>query len=355
MRRHRLVHTLFCAAMVAAALSGAFRAAAQEDAATRARAQALFDEAQELLKVRDFVRACPKLEEVNNLLPGKIGALMELAACYEGWGKTTSAWARYRTAADLATKTRDPRKADADAKVAALAPQVPRLVVVVPDSMRAVNGMVIETDGVPLGPASWGTSIPVDPGAHEVSASAPNKRKWSTKIEANRPGETITVTIPSLAEEAGGGGAGQLGGAAWAGSAAGGPGVSTGAKEGGWLAQHTVGVVLAGAGLAAVGVMAGFGVDAAQKHAASQPYCTADRKYCEQPGLDLERRAHSSANVSNGFLVAGATLAAAGVLVFVLAPSPFQRSGASGGAARPVTISFSGGPLAAGASIQGAF
>lgn len=332
------------------ALAVAQPASAQEDAATRARAQALFDEAQELLKVRDFARACPKLEEVNNLLPGKIGALMELAACYEGWGKTTSAWARYRTAADLATKTRDPRKAEADAKVGALGPQVPRLVVVVPDSMRAVSGIAIEADGVPLGPASWGTSIPVDPGAHEVSASAPNKRKWSTKIEANRPGETITVTIPSLAEEAGGNG-GQIGG----GGFPGGVGGTAGAKQAGWLAQHTAGVVLAGAGLVSVGVMTGFGIDAAQKHAASHPYCTADRKYCEQPGLDLERRAHSSANVSNGFLVAGATLAAAGVLVFVLAPSPFQRSGASGGGVPPVTVSFSGGPQSAGASIQGGF
>lgn len=343
-----LLRPLSFAAFAVVVASGPAASAQADDAARRAAAQALFDEAMQLLKLRDFARACPKLEEVNSLQPGKIGAMMELGACYEAWGKITSAWARYRTASDLATKAGDARKAEADAKVAALGPKVPRLVVVVPESMRAVSGLVIETDGVPLGPGAWGTGIPVDPGAHEVAASAPDKRKWSTKIEINRPGDTITVTIPMLTEDgAAAAPAGQFGVAT--------PGPGAPKQQAGWSGQHTAGVAMAGLGVVGLGIMAGFGLDAASKHSASNAFCSADRKYCEQPGLDLEKQAHVSANISNGALAAGATLIAAGALVFVLAPSLSAPKTPTSSPSAPLSVRVSFGPSTAGAVVQGAF
>src|SRR5580693_8301481 len=69
---------------------------------TRAVAQALFDAAVQAMSDKAYDRACPKLEEVVQLMPGKVGALMQLAQCYDEWGKSASAWGRYRDVADAA-------------------------------------------------------------------------------------------------------------------------------------------------------------------------------------------------------------------------------------------------------------
>ncbi len=288
----------FALCTLAALLAGAGSARAQSDETERrAAAQTLFDDAQRLLQQRDFAHACPKLEEVIKLQPGKIGAMLELAECYEAWGKTASAWARYRMASDLATKAGDARKADADAKATALEPTVSRLVIVVPESMRWLGGLVIERDSVPLGAASWGAAMPVDPGAHEIAAAAPNKKRWSSRVEMNRPGATITITIPML-EDA--------------------PGATS---TGGAPTPRHAGFVVGALGLVGVGIGSVFGLQAASRRDEANKHCDVDS--CTSEGHALEQQAFGNATASTAaFIAGGALLAGSVVLVFWPASKP---------------------------------
>jgi len=317
-------------------------------------AQELFDNAMALIKQGNFVDACPKLAESQTIDP-QIGTLFQLANCEQQTNKLASAWANFISVAARAASVNKPDHAkEAQARADLLKVRLTRLLLLIPAESRTVPGFEVRRDDIVIGPASFGVPLPVDSGKHVIKVSATGKRTWETTVETAGEGATITVSIPGLKEEPSVGPVGS-GGAR--------DGQSTSA---GWSGQHTAGVVMAGAGLVGLGVMAGFGIDVGQKHNASKPYCSDDRKYCEQPGLDLEKQAHASASISNASLAVGATLLAAGVTVFLLAPSlstakPQSAPGTSSTPRAPgspratVSIRVTAGPSAAGAVLQGAF
>jgi hypothetical protein len=97
--RHRLllfVHIL-------AVLSIAPAARAQSSAEDHAAADALYEEAGNLMKAGRFVDACPKLEASQRLDPG-IGTTMRLGYCYEHVGRTASAWQAWKTTLTVAAQ-----------------------------------------------------------------------------------------------------------------------------------------------------------------------------------------------------------------------------------------------------------
>ena len=59
-------------------------------AADRSAAQGLFDQGRDLMTKGDFAHACPMLEESQRIDPGQ-GTQFNLAKCYEGLGRTTTA------------------------------------------------------------------------------------------------------------------------------------------------------------------------------------------------------------------------------------------------------------------------
>jgi hypothetical protein len=144
-----------------------------DDPARRAAAQALFDSASALMDKHDHAAACPKLEEVARLWPGKIGTIMTLAECYEGAGRVASAWTTYRAAADQATVLGDARAREAQRKADALATKLPRLTIRVAADTLGIPGLEVKRDGVPVGAATWGVTIPIDAGEHVIEAQAP--------------------------------------------------------------------------------------------------------------------------------------------------------------------------------------
>lgn len=187
------------AAAVALFASGSASAQSPDETQRRAIAQALFDEAQKLMESGNFSPACIKLEEVVRLSPGKIGAVMTLAKCYEGEGKLASAWSRYRNAADAAKVAGDPRAKDAQKKVEELDSKVPRLTIVVGLKAGAVVGLRVMRDGSEVSAAQWGVAIPVDPGDHHVEATAPGKQAFVTDVTL-AAGATTTLEIAELVE-----------------------------------------------------------------------------------------------------------------------------------------------------------
>src|SRR5262245_30306021 len=90
-------------------------------------AEALFQEAVNLMKNNDFAAACPKLE-ARQRREARSGTLLNLASCREHEGKTATAWALYKDAATMARSEGRREHADKASKLAAaLEPKLARL------------------------------------------------------------------------------------------------------------------------------------------------------------------------------------------------------------------------------------
>jgi serine/threonine-protein kinase len=301
------------AAVLLAAICAHGRAHAQ-DAAKAAQAQVLFDDAVKLMGAGRFAEACPKLATSQQLDPGA-GTLLNLGACYEKNGQTASAWATFQEVigfasrsghADWATRARD--------KVAALEPRLVKLAIVVPKE-HAAAGLKITRDKVQVDATSWGEAFPVDPGAHEIVATAPNKQRWATTVKLENEGTTETVTVPALEDAP----------VAW-------PTTSNGAKQpapGGaeapavefWSTQRILAAALTGVGIAGVAVGSVLGLQASSKYNdALDKYCPNRGSQCTQQGLDQLSDAHGLAGFSTVSFVVGGAALATGILLFVTAP-----------------------------------
>ena len=193
----RLCRTFTFVTLAFGALTVARPAAAQGADTDRQIAQQLFDDGRALLEARRYGEACTKFAESQRLDPGG-GTLLNLANCHELEGKTATAWSEFRDALGQAIK--DGRKDREDftrTHIDALAPLLMRIVVRVPEQV-AGRAPEINIDKSKLPPAAWNTPIPVDPGEHRVSVSAPGVEPWTTTVSVSEPGQTYVVELPSL-------------------------------------------------------------------------------------------------------------------------------------------------------------
>ncbi len=174
---------------------GAAAHPAQAQSTSEKAAQKAFDDGMKLLEQNKVADACPKLEESQRLDPA-MGTQFRLAECWEKLGRTASAWTLFRQVVSEAQAAgRDDRASVSSARAAALEPRLTRLSILVAPSAR-VPGLIVRRDGATVEEALWGRGIPVDPGEHLISASAPGKKSWETQQQA-RSG-TVEVAIPAL-------------------------------------------------------------------------------------------------------------------------------------------------------------
>ncbi len=294
----------FVLVAVASDLAASRPAFGQDSAAA---AEVLFNDARAAAEKGDFAAACPKLEESQRLDPG-MGTLYHLANCYERIGRTASAWAAFRDVASQAqTAGQTARENDARQRAAALEKALSHVTIEVPN---APPGFRVERDGVNVGAAQWGSAMPLDPGAHAIVAKAPGKKEWK-KTLAVAPQEAVVLRVPDLedappestpdprAREAG-----REDGAAEP-------------REG--STQKTIGLVVGGVGVAALGVGAVFGV-LSMGHKSDVDKACDPQNGCSQAGADASKSAVRTGNASTGFFLAGALLAAGGVALFLTAP-----------------------------------
>jgi len=184
-----------CSILVSAiAISIATSAAAQSSAAI---AEGLFRDGKKLLEQKKYAEACPKFEESARLDPSS-GVELALGICYEGLGKTASAWGAYESAISLARRdNRKDREHAATVRAEALEHKLSHVTITVPPDVAKIDGLVIKEDGVAIGAAAW-ADAPVDPGSHTLDVAAPGKKAWSTTFTVDRPSSTQTVTVPEL-------------------------------------------------------------------------------------------------------------------------------------------------------------
>jgi len=294
-------------------------AAAPARASNNGAAEELFREGQALMQAGNFDEACPKLAESQRLDPGT-GTLLNLAACHERQGKLASAWAEYNDAAALAQRDgRDDRVEFCKQHLAAIEPKLARLTINVAAG-AAVPGFEVKLDDAVVGGPSLGIALPVDPGVHQISASAPGKRPWQASLTIRVGPSTDTVTIQALADAA----------AERAPVSAPIAGTAPTDDASAGKTQRYVAYGLGGLGVVAVGVGAAFGLTAISKNNESNDKgCFGNQ--CTAPAASLRNDARSAGTISTvAFSVGGAALAG-GVVLFLTAPSsknPSNRASA---------------------------
>ena len=284
--------------------------AADADAAA---AEVLFREGKQLMASGEYERACPKLAESYRLDPAT-GALLATALCYEKAGKLATAWAAYTQAAGRAKVEGSPdREKSARAKVSELEPKLDKLIV----SVESGNPpeMLVTRDGVTIGEAEWGTSIPVDAGNHVVEATAAGKVSFHAEIVA-RGATTLRVTVPLLAD-----GTPTAGPAQAAGAAESPPPVRDEAANespGFWTPLRIAGTATAGVGVVAIGVGSVFGLKALSLNSDSNAdgHCVEDS--CDATGTELRNRARDAGKISTIAMASGAVLLAGGITLFAV-------------------------------------
>lgn len=337
---------LLTAASLALVLTSSVRTAHAQESS---RAQALFDDGRRLMNEGHFQEACPKLAASQRLDPGA-GTLMNLATCYEKNGQLASAWAAFKEAAAASRAS-----GHADWELAArgraekLEPDLARLVVVVPKESQ-VPGLVVERDGTAIDAAEWATPIPTDAGQHTIRALAPGKKTWSTEVTIAGAKAQATVTVPALeAAEVAPAPAARPGETA----------TSSAAPSNAGQPQRIIGLVVAGAGVVAIGAGAFFGLKASSTYDDALPFCNAANQ-CKQRGLDLRDDAGSEATISTFAFIAGGALVAGGAVLYFTAPRGGGAGAPSTGAREParsdgrMRVSL-GGPGLAGVTVGGAF
>jgi hypothetical protein len=235
-------------------------ALAQAPQAVPADAEKLYEQAAAAMIAKDYATACPAFERVTRLVPDGGGARLNLAECYEEWGKLASALSQYSLAEALAKKdNRKDRLKAASSGVARLKPRVATLTVDVPDALRSTPDLVIKLDGEVLGDKFWGVPYPVDKGAHTLVASAPVHESATVQVDVPLDGKSATARLPLLERSPGAPGTAAPGTAAPAGTppaTSAQPAPTSGAPGGGQSGARTA-VVITGSALAVGAVIAG--------------------------------------------------------------------------------------------------
>jgi hypothetical protein len=281
---------------------------AQASESNKAAAEALFNEARNLMTAGRYDEALAKLKASQNLDPA-LGTLLNIAECYEKLGRTASAWAQYREIVSLARQAGSKEREEfAENKAKGLEPRISKLAINLKPGAGDASGMKITRDGEVVSAAELAVPIPVDPGKHVIEVTAPGKEPWSLTVEIGEGSSVKEIEIPALSNAEGGGDAG--------GDVPGDKGPSPQESSDG-SGQRIAGLVVAGVGVVGVGLGAFFGLQASSSWSDAKKECTAYPYGCSPKGISLQKDAESQGTISTiGFIVGGVGLAGGAVLFF---------------------------------------
>lgn len=276
-------------ALLGAALAWTDLASADE--AETKRADALYQEALALVEKGNYAAACPKYDASQKADPA-LGTQFNLADCWEHIGLLASAYGVFGTVeraaraagkANLATRAHDRGKA--------LEPRVARLAI----GVRPLPELAVRVDGVDV-PATALSSYPVDPGDHEIAATAPGRVPFRRKIAiatgatAVQIGELALVPPPAERRPA--------------------------------RSYRTAGAVIGGAGVVALVLGAVAGSRALSKRNEARDVCGNDEpSQCHaESGVAIWGSASTAGTLSTIGFVAGGALVVTGAALWFLAP-----------------------------------
>jgi hypothetical protein len=309
-------------------------------AGNEAAAEALFVDAQRLVKEKKYAEACAKFAESNRLDRGA-GTLIHLADCYEKNKQTASAWATWKEAASAAQAI---NRADwqklATERSGKLEPKLAKLTIKVQDP---VDKMEVTKDGAPFAQATWNTPLPVDVGAHTIEATAPGHKPFKTTANVSKDGEKLDVVVPKLEALP-----------ADASAVATKPETKTEPttpapkkEEEDGSGQRTIGFVVAGVGVAGLVVGGVTGLMAMSANNEAKEKCPQEGACANKEGVDANDSAKTMGLVSTIGFGAGAALIIGGAVLIFTAP---KGSGKEAKAVRvlPTAMANGGGLFLSG-------
>lgn len=261
-----------------------------QTASDKAAADALFNEGRRLIDKGDAVAACAKFEASLARVP-QLGTQIALASCFEKVGRTASAWAAFRAAASRARTARDKRAGFCEEHVRALESMLSMIAINV-DAISRVDGLEVTRDGSTLTSAELGTPVPVDPGVHTITASAPGRVAWSTSVSIAPSSGVVQLSVPMLA---------------------------TLPVDDAPRRRRVTAYALGGAGIVVIGGSLIVGAVASSRWSAARSHC--HDRVCDPTGVDLAGEAGTLGNISTVSFAAGAGLVVAGLIVLYTAPS----------------------------------
>jgi hypothetical protein len=322
---------------IAIALQSSIALAGADD---DAKAKALFDEARELAKANKWAEACEKLA-ASKKLSSRMLTTYRLADCHERIGKTASAHAGFIEAADLAKSAGDSTKQqDALDRAKKVEGKLAKITVSLADDDAS-----IKIDDNAIANALIKEKIPVDPGEHTLTATAPGKKARNVTFTVP-PGPSVTnVDVPALDPEP---------------KKTDKPVVDRRrrapppiddtkppeAKSGSGM--KTIGFIALGVGAVGLGVGTALGLSAKSLDGDAEKLCTA--RGCTAEGKALNDDARSRGNLATVVFTAGALIAVTGVVLVIAAPSSSSSESKT-----TAHVSPWAGPNGGGLSLWGSF
>jgi tetratricopeptide (TPR) repeat protein len=166
------------------------------------RADALFQEARQLMSDGQIEEACTKFEQSLKLDPGG-GTVLNLAICHEQAGKLATAWNEFQQALLLAARDkRADRQRTATEHLTTLASLVPRLHLVFKGPPP--QGSITQVDGHDV-QGETGSTLLLDPGMHTIQVKAQGFAPFATVVrliptdERELPVPALTPVLPEPA------------------------------------------------------------------------------------------------------------------------------------------------------------
>lgn len=272
-----------------------------------ARAQRIYEQATQLMDAQKYTEACPKLEEVTQLVPSGLGGHETLGQCYEAIGRFGSAWEQYTVAESLAhAKDETQRADDMAARAKAIENKVAKITILVPKELQGVEGLTITHDGKKHEKPLWNTPLPADKGMHVIKVEAPGHVAWSKEASVVADGALLTVEVPMLPVDRKPINAEPMGERPLP--------ERTWQKPLGWTA-----ITLGGASLATTAILSGLAVG--KKNASNADgHCQTQNNHCDDVGLSLRQQGVNLANGATATVVIGSVLGLAGVVLVATAP-----------------------------------
>jgi hypothetical protein len=156
----------------------------------------LLDEGRSLMSKRATLdQGCDVLKKSYSLRK-RGDTLLNLAECHRRQGKTATAWREFDEAIRYAKEAEygDAVRA-AELYRDILAKKLSELVVQVPSEADRPKGLDVNLDGEPLSEKQWGQVLYVDPGTHQVTATAPEHHPFSASAEVGGSGARAVIVL----------------------------------------------------------------------------------------------------------------------------------------------------------------
>jgi tetratricopeptide (TPR) repeat protein len=265
-------------------------------------AYALFLEGRALIEEGRMAEACIRLKRSLELAQ-TVGTLLNLGLCEFRQARLVSAHGYYKRAEENAARIHDTERLGlARRELAELEQRAGTVTVSAVDRTQA--DLVLLVDDQPLERDRWGLPLMLDSGPHAISARAPGRRSWREMITM-QDGQHRVLVVPALMPD----------------NALPPPVRSSALQQASADStrspgdvQYTAALLGCGVGLAALGFMVAFAVQAHSDFDDSTRYCT-KFDVCFGEGLSLRRsakaqsmRADVAAGIGAGMLLGALSL-----------------------------------------------